>query len=165
MLLLVLIVIIIGVVIIYLGIYYEFKDLQWVFNSPPKPHAFVSLPLKSDDLTPLILEINRLLPQLAEFITQFNLLVTENSVNVITDALGNMSIEVPKNMSDNTANSVSGRLSIIDRLINSHGSSLNEQFQKGLNIENKIRSSNPEYKSQILEQIAKFKELNNSYKH
>jgi len=119
----------------------------------------------SDDLTLVILEINRLLPQLAEFITQFNHLVTENSVNVITDAQGNMSIEVPKNMSDYTANSVSGRLSIIDRLINSHGSSLNEQFQKGLNIENKIISSNPEYKSQILEQIAKFKELNNSYKH
>lgn len=119
----------------------------------------------SQDLSEIILEISRQLPQLSEFINHFNNIVSENNVNVVTDSVGNMSIDVPAKMSDALANDVSKKIGIVDRLINSHGQSINELFNKGLKIEEGIKVSNPNYVSQLSEQIAEFKRLNASYKH
>jgi hypothetical protein len=106
-----------------------------------------------------------MLPQLSSFIDAFNNTVAQNGINVVTDVQGSMSIDVPSKMSDDAADKISNKLSIIDRLINSHGSSINYLFKEGLMLENKIKQLDNSYTSQLNEQITKFKELNSSYKH
>ena len=136
------------------------------FHYPPKAPCFVSLPLKSSfELDGVILEINRLLPQLGGFIEQFNNIVSQHGINVVSDAQGNMTMVVPANMPETTYNNISNRLGIVDRLINHHGSSINDLFQKGLDIEQQIKQSDSNYTSQLTDKIEKFKQLNASYKH
>lgn len=136
------------------------------FDSIPKPYKFITIELQADlDLISIINEVGTLLPQLANFIGQFNTLITQSGVNVITDTAGNMSIDVASNMSSTEAEFVTKKIGIIDRLINSHGTTLHDLFQKGLNIENKLKIENPNYISQLTQQIEEFKKLNSSYKH
>lgn len=135
-------------------------------NSLLEPNNFVSIRLQSGlDLSSIVTEVNTLLPQLANFIDQFNNVITQSGINVITDATGNMSIDVPHNMPDIEAEKISKRIGIIDRLITSHGNNINDLFQKGLSIENKLKANNPNYVSELKDQIAEFKKLNVSYKH
>lgn len=118
-----------------------------------------------DDLSVIIIEINRLLPQLDSFISQFKTIILDTGINVVSDAQGNMSIDVPMNMSDSYANNISARIGVIDRLITSNGMSINDLFNKGLNIEKSLKIKDPTYSSKLLDEIAKFKALNGSYKH
>jgi DNA repair ATPase RecN len=118
-----------------------------------------------ENLSEIVSSLNQMLPQLTGFIEQFHNAVKEFDVNVITDSFGNMSVDVPADMSDIQAQNVSKRLGIIDKLINSHGTSINDLFQKGINIENKLRVNNSNYSSILTEKIAEFKALNSSYKH
>jgi hypothetical protein len=134
--------------------------------SIPKPYAFLTTKLESNlELTNILVEINTLLPQLSNFLTQFNSVVIETGVNVVSDSVGNMAIDVPNAMPDVDANNVSKRLGIIDRLITSHGNNINDLFNKGLTIENKLQADNPKYTSQLTEKIEEFRRLNASYKH
>jgi hypothetical protein len=118
-----------------------------------------------DELYAIVIEINRLLPQLEVFITQFKAIVLDTGINVVSDAQGNMSIDVPSSMTDSDANKISAKVGIIDRLISHNGTSINELFNKGLNIENSLKIKDPTYSSQLTSEIAKFKALNGSYKH
>ena len=132
----------------------------------PKPYLFVTNALKSNmDIFNIVGEINTLLPQLSNFIDQFNNLVNQSGINVVTDSVGNMSVDVPHNMQDSTATEVTTKIGIIDRLITTRGQQLNDLFQKGLQIEKDITVENPKYESQLTSQLAEFKRLNNSYKH
>jgi hypothetical protein len=63
----------------------------------------VSLADLEGELQVLLTEVNRLLPQLNTFITQFNNLVLEAGINVVTDASGTLSIDVPATMDDTIA--------------------------------------------------------------
>lgn len=122
--------------------------------------------LKSEmGILDIIAQIDSLLPQLADFINQFNTTINQSNISVVTDAIGNMSIDVPQNMSDDDANKVSTRIGIIDRLITTRGQEINELLQKGNLIENKLKKENPEYVSQLTEKIQEFRRLNHSYKH
>lgn len=118
-----------------------------------------------EELSGIVLELNRLIPQLDMFISQFKSLVVDTGINVVSDAQGNMSIDVPSSMSDSYANKVSARIGVIDRLITHNGMSINELFNKGLSLENNMRSKDPTYNSQLTNYIAQFKTLNASYKH
>jgi hypothetical protein len=118
-----------------------------------------------DELSVIVIELNRLIPQLGTFISQFKSIVIETGVNVISDAQGNMSIDVPLNMSDYDANKISARVGVIDRLITHNGMSINDLFNKGLSIENSLKSKDPTFNSQLTNQLAQFKALNASYKH
>ena len=77
----------------------------------PSPHAFVNLPLQSTmgEFTEVKLKINELLPQFSDFISQFNNMVLTNNINVITDASGNMSLDVPGTMSDTDAETIGNK--------------------------------------------------------
>jgi hypothetical protein len=131
-----------------------------------KPCGFVNLRLISGlDISSVVTEINSLLPQLAGFIDQFNNIVIQSGLNVITDWGGSLSIDVPHDMSDTEAHNISKRIGIIDRLIAAHGNSLDDLFQKGLNIEKNIKANNPKYVSELSNQLAEFKKLKASYKH
>jgi hypothetical protein len=117
------------------------------------------------DLPEIITEIDTLLPQLSSFIEQFNNLVNQSGVSVITDSTGNMSIDVPHSMPESTASNVSTRIGIIDRLITTRGQEINDLFQKGLDIESNMKKENPQYQSQLSDKIESFKKLNKSYIH
>jgi predicted component of type VI protein secretion system len=117
------------------------------------------------ELTEIAMKINEMLPQLSDFIGQFNNVVSTTNINVITDSSGNMSIDVPVTMSDIEAEKISKRINIIDRLITLRGQEINDLLQKGLNLETKLKSQNPNYTSQILAKVDEFNRLNFSYKH
>jgi hypothetical protein len=127
----------------------------------------VTSPLQNNlgDLTEIIAQITVMLPELSSFISQFNNLVVESNINVVTDTSGNMSVDVPASMSDTQASTITKKIGIIDRLINSHGTSLSDLFKKGLDIEKNIQLNDPSYTSQLTEKVSVFKELNASYKH
>jgi predicted component of type VI protein secretion system len=117
------------------------------------------------ELTEIAMKINEMLPQLSDFIGQFNNVVSTTNINVITDSSGNMSIDVPVTMSDIEAEKISKRINIIDRLITLRGQEINDLLQKGLNLETKLKAQNPNYTSQILAKVDEFNRLNFSYKH
>ena len=139
-----------------------------LFIVPSKPYEFTNQSLKSSltvDLSEVIGSINQLMPQLSAFITQFHTIVLENGINVITDNYGNMSLDVPASMPDAEAQNLSQRVSVIDRVITARSQEVDGLLQKGLDIENKIKASDPNFNSQILSKIDEFNRLNNSYKH
>lgn len=115
------------------------------------------------ELTQIVETVDQLLPQLKNFIVQFNQLVTSSGINVITDMGGNMSLDVPSSMPDDQAEHLGKRIGVIDRLITTRGQEVDALLHKGISIEKKLDS--PEFKSKILERIAEFQKLNKSYKH
>ena len=117
------------------------------------------------ELFNIISELNTLLPQLADFINQFHIIVNQSGINVVTDVLGNMSIDVPKDMPDSVADNIGKRIGIIDRLITTRGQQINELLQNGLTIENRVKMENTKYISQLSDKIAEFKKLNDSFRH
>lgn len=122
--------------------------------------------MRSDlSISEIVSEINTLLPQLATFINQFSTTVSQSGVNVVTDSIGSMSIDVPQNMSDAAANKISTKIGIIDRLITTRGHEINDLLQKGMHLENKLKVENTEYVSQLTDKIEEFKRLNQLYKH
>jgi hypothetical protein len=155
-----------GIYIIYL--IYNKKDLPHTLfdNYIIKPHSFESKALQSTmGISEILVEINTLLPQLADFINQFNNTVNQSGINVVTDSIGNMSIDVPQNMPDDTATNISNRIGIIDRLIITRGQEINELLQKGTHLEKQLKIENPNYVSQLTDKIEELRRLNSSYKH
>lgn len=134
-------------------------------------HAFLTLKnirySSSDvaDLTGIILTIGSHLSELTTFINKFDNTVVENGINVVTDGSGTLSIDAPSTMSDEIANKVATRISVIDSLISKRQSDTSDLIQKGLALQNKINSVDPSYKSEIVNQIKEFEKLRNSYRH
>jgi hypothetical protein len=127
---------------------------------------FVTKPLQSSiDISEIVAEINTLMPQLANFMNQFNTTVSQSGVSVVTDSIGSMSMDVPHNMPDDVANKISTKVGIIDRLITTRGQEINDLLQKGVHLENKLRMENSNYVSQLTDKIEEFRRLNSAYKH
>lgn len=142
------------------------KKISFFNNFIPKPHEFVTSTIHSgSDIYTVVTELNVLLPQLADFIGQFQNVVSSTGINVVTDSAGNMSIDIPQNMSDSDANFFSKKIGVIDRLITTRGQSINDLFQEGLTIEDKLKKEDPKYISVLGDKITQFKKLNSSYKH
>jgi len=136
--------------------------------SPPKPYKFVTKFLESSltqDLLEIVQTVDLLLPQLSGFIDQFHKVVTDNNINVFTDAYGNMSIDIPSSMSDSDGHKISDRINVIDRVITSRGQEIDTLLNKGLNIEKNIYVTDPSFQSKILPKVHEFNRLNSSYKH
>ena len=89
----------------------------------------------------------------------------ESGVNVVTDSAGNMSIDVDKSVPTEQVHKISTRIGIIDRLITTHGQQINDLFQKGIPLENKLKMDNPNYVPRLTESIKEFEKLNSLYKH
>ena len=138
------------------------------FNSSdyPTPHAFTTKGLRSDvTIFDIITEVGNLLPQLSNFISQFDTTVAESGVNVITDTDGTMTIDVPNSMSNAEARRISTKLNIIDNLITTRGQQIGDLLKQGLALESKLKSENSGYVSQLSDQIQELRKLNSSYKH
>ena len=139
----------------------KFLDSKYI---APVPHKFLNTPLNSD-MSSIINELSSLLPQLSGFISQFNEVVSNTGINVISDSVGNLSIDVPKSMPDIEATNISKRIGIIDRLITTRYQEINDLIHKGLSMEKDLQASNPNYISQLTEKLAEFNRLKSLYKH
>jgi ABC-type transporter Mla subunit MlaD len=117
------------------------------------------------ELDQILSQINILLPQLSEFLNQFNNIIAENNINVVTDSVGNMSIDAPNSMSDEQTQFVSKKVGVVDRLINTRGEQINQLLEEGMKKDNALKSANPKHHSVILEKLAEFNRLKDSYKH
>ena len=118
-----------------------------------------------DILNQIVSDINTMLPQFSDFINQFNSLASQPGITVVTDSLGNMSLDVPQSMSDSDANILSKRIGIIDRLISERGQQLSDLFQRGLSIENSLKSQDTNYTSQLTDKYMEFKRLSSLIQH
>lgn len=140
------------------------KDLFYFGGNIPKPHSFVTETLHCD-ISQIITDIAALLPQFSDFINQFNHVLSEAGINVITDSTGNMSLEVPKGMPDSVAKNVSTRIGIIDRLIMVRGLEIDSLFEQANLAESKLKLEDPNYISQVTVKYEEYKKLKASYKH
>jgi hypothetical protein len=140
---------------------------NYLYLNIPKPHKFSTLNLHSSlaEVTEISSKINELLPQITDFINQFNTIINTNSISVITDTAGNMEIEGPANMSDADLNKIGKRIGIIDRLITTRGEQISDLIHKGLSLEANLKKEDVNYTSQLVEKINEFKKLSSSYKH
>ena len=131
-----------------------------------KPPIFATKPLQSDiGISEIVTQIDVILPQLANFINQFNTTVIQSNITVITDTVGNMSIEVPQNIPEEVGNKLSTRVGIIDRLITTKSQDLSDLLQKGAVLENKMKLADSQYVSQLTDRMQEYKRLISSYKH
>jgi NADH-ubiquinone oxidoreductase chain 3 len=168
-----LIVVLIFFLLLTIGFIYELGTKALLIDSRQtreinKAHKFILFTLKSSALAELAILITQLdshMIQLTDFISQFNTTITTLGINVITDATGNLSIEVPLSMSDTDASTTSKRIGILDRLINTRSESITDLLQKGKGLEDSIKLTDPNYKSQLAEKILEFKKINDSYNH
>lgn len=143
-----------------------YLQLSFNCNNMVRPHRFSNKLLQSEpSIFDIVGQISTLMPQLADFINQFNTTVNESGVNVVTDTAGNMSVSVPGSMTDEVANAISKKIGIIDRLINTREQEISDLLQKGTSIEDKLKMDNPKYVSQLTDKLKEFKQLNSSYKH
>ena len=117
------------------------------------------------EIMEVIGQLDSLIPQFAGFIDQFNTLVIQKSLNVVSDSSGNMAIDVSYDMSNKEVDNISKRISIIDRLIDSHNTSIKDLLEKGFNLENKLKAENPNYLSELTSKKTEFNKLKNSYQH
>jgi hypothetical protein len=136
-------------------------------NTPPRPYSFVQLELRSSlvEFTEIMAQIELILPQFSEFINQFNNLVQNTNINVITEVDGTLSIDVPSSMPDTEVENISKRISIIDRLITTKDKELTELLEKGSSLDSQLKLQNPNHNSVILNKVKEFERLKLSYKH
>lgn len=134
----------------------------------PQPH-FVTTDLQSSlllvDLSEIITKLDQLIPQFSEFIGQFDNIVINNNINVITEVNGYLSVDVPSSMSDIEANRLSERIGILKRLITTCTEEIDTLLHKELDIETKLKEQNLKYTSQILEKVKEYEKYKSKYKH
>ena len=85
----------------------------------------------NETLNSIANNLDHLIYQLSSFINQFNNIVNTQNVNVITDASGNMSRYVPKNMPNDMADKLGNKVGIIDRLIGDRSSEIEKLLKEG----------------------------------
>jgi hypothetical protein len=133
----------------------------------PEPYTFCTSEKQSTslpELTELITKVDTLLPQLAEFIAQFQTTITNTGlkINVVIEASGSLSLDVPQSMPDVEAEQLSKIISIIDRLINTRSNEIENLLEEGFRLKNSLKEENLEVSSKILQQANEFKKLKNS---
>ena len=116
-------------------------------------------------LLSIINEIDFVIPQMSSFIDQFNTIILQNSINIITDTDSNMFMDIPSNIPEEKAQELKKKLEIIDRLINTKAEQAEKLLKQGSNIESALKKENPNQKSMILDRLDKYNKLKSSYKH
>jgi cytochrome c oxidase subunit 1 len=144
----------------------SYNSLEWALTSPPKPHAFVSLPLQSvgtlatiDALTTLVSNINLMLPQLEVFLSRFETFLSVNDVIAVVDTSGTMHADVPLVMSHHEASRITNEMSTMDKWVQSHHSNLRDLFREAVKLENELKANDHEYKSILESEVKKFRKL------
>ena len=117
------------------------------------------------DLQNVIIELDRLFPQLSDFINKFKDFVNETQINVITDAQGGLSIDVLEGLDHSIVKMYATKVQVLDSLIHNHIHKIEELLLKASKIEGEILEFNHDYISQLASSLEKLKVLINSYGH
>jgi hypothetical protein len=128
----------------------------------------VDEPLKAGsevDIFNIITELNKVLPQVAEFITRFTSEITTLNINVITDGYGNLNIDVPDSISKPQGKLISARINILDRLIHTQLDKAEGLLYEAIRIEEKLIDRDPNYETKLTNYTSEFRRLKDSYKH
>jgi hypothetical protein len=115
------------------------------------------------DLTDVISVIDHTLPQVSSFIERYYKLLITTNVNITIEALGQVYMHPPTDMPEPEALQVKKELSVLDNLLNTHHQTISEKIKEGLAIEDRVKLSDPNYKSQLVEKINEFKKLESKY--
>ena len=110
-------------------------------------------------------EIDRLMSQIAGFTSQFHHFLNDNSINVITDAQGQLDIDVPNDISDELAEQHANRINVYDRLINTNINSVENRLERVSELEEQIREIDSNYVSQLPEYSDRLSRLIRLYGH
>jgi hypothetical protein len=141
-----------------------FKLLPYI--DIPKPHKFATQPLKAEvEILNIIIELGKLLPQIAEFIARFTNEIRIQDINVITDVSGNLAIEVPDTMTKAQGTLVSARISILDRLIHTQLDKSEALIFEAIRIEEELINKDPNYETKLTNIVSEFRRLKSSYRH
>ena len=120
---------------------------------------------QNSDLMGIIIELNKLLPQVQSFITDWHSTIAHYGINVITDVNGDLSIDVPSKLKDVDVNTCTKKIKILDSLIHDRFNSIEKTLDKGYTFEMDLKKSNNNYISVLTEKSKILNELKNSYKH
>lgn len=152
--------------IIFFFIFY-FMFLRQIFKLKlPLPHSFATKPLESNmEILDIVTELGRILSQLSGFINQFNQEIITENINVITDAQGNLSIEIPADMTESKGKLVSARIKLLDTLIHNHVDKSESLLHYGISVEEKLFDNTPNYETQLTKHVSEFKRIKGLYRH
>nr|QNS38554.1 cytochrome oxidase subunit I [Paracoccidioides brasiliensis] len=177
------------------------NSLEWCLNSPPKPHAFVSLPLQSKynsnfleiiilyfnilsqldipkphkyldyklksgfDLQNIINDLDYLIPQMGNFIQQFNCLIQDTNINVISEVDHSLSISHPIEMEKAPLEATAKKIGVLDSLIRDRYQNIQGLIHKGLLLEKDLKTQDPNYVSIISQKVKELSQGKYSYNH
>jgi len=110
-------------------------------------------------------EIDRLFSQLGNFINQFHNFVNQTGINVITDAQGELGIDVIDTLDDSIAQQYANRVNVLDSLIHNHIHSIESLLGRVSEVEEQIRQSNSNYPFQLSEYTNRLAQLIRLYGH
>lgn len=110
-------------------------------------------------------EIERLFSQLSTFINQFHNFVNQTGINVISDAQGELGIDVVDTLDDSLAQQYANRINILDSLIHNHIHSIENTLERVSELEGRISELNSNYTSRLPEYTNRLSQLVRSYGH
>lgn len=126
----------------------------------PTVESFLELSMQMDAV---IANLNHFIPQYSNFIDGIIAVQTKYNV-IIVDQLGNLSVDVPENMTEATQEEVVKKVRILDNLCSQRSMDIETELDKGRSIENQIKQLKPDYTSKISGQIAEFARLRGAFK-
>ena len=110
-------------------------------------------------------ELNRLLPQLSAFITQFHNFVNDTGINVVMNTEGSLGIDVLNSLPDATAQNYATRVSVFDSLIHDRVHTIEELINRARGLEVQAIESGNSYVSQLTQFANRLIQLKRSYGH
>ena len=119
----------------------------------------------NNELCGIVAELNRVLPQLSGFISNFHRFIAEADINVITDAAGTLSIDVLGDIDESTLQTYVTRINVLDGLIHNRVQEVEGLLARASDIENQLKALNSDYTSQLTQHINRLSELVHSYAH
>jgi NADH-ubiquinone oxidoreductase chain 4 len=120
--------------------------------------------LTSENLEPIITEINRLIPQVDGFIKGINDFVKVTEINVVVDVEGRIGVDILESVPGELAHKWATRVEITHSLIVDRVSTLFSLFKRAVEIEVKIVEVDPNYQVRIPELRANFNAVKSNYK-
>ena len=153
---------------IYIGgafILTAFADITVYSFTGSTPLVDLDLDSRIQDMQEIVTELSRLLPQLNLFITQFHSFVNQASINIVTDAEGNLGVDVLQSVSDSVATNYANRVNIFDNLIHDRVHAIEELINRGSALEVQILQSDNNYVSQLSEFRSRLALLIRTYGH
>ena len=102
-----------------------------------------------DQLGQITTDLDRLFSQLNLFISQFHNFINQSNINVITDAQGQLSIDVLDTVDDSTSEQYANRINVFDRLVRNHMESAETMLDRMSDLEGQISGLDPNYVSRV----------------